>query len=1000
MPLLLLLALPAVVEAQFYCTTNNGTITITGYYGPDCDVTIPSTITGLPVTSIGGWAFLSSFSVTNVTIGDSVTNIEDYAFSQCHSLTSVSIPNSVSSLGDCAFFATGLSSLTIPNGVTSIGDYAFECCFSLTSVTIGTNVASIGDAAFQDCYSLMQFTVDTNNSVYSSLDGGLFDKTQTSLIQYPTAVAGNYAIPNSVSSIGDGAFASATNLISVMIPNNVSSIGDGAFSFASGLTNLTIPNSVTNIGSGAFAFCTSLASVTMGTNVASIGDDVFDYCSSLAAITVDAGNAFYSSLDGILFNKSQTTLIQYPAGRTGGYTIPKSVTSIGYGAFAGSAHLTNVTIPNSVTNIGGNAFYSCISLTGICLQGNTPTLGSSVFDGDGNAVVYYLPKTTGWDTTFGGRPTVLWNPQVQTSGVRTNQFGFNISGTNGWVIVVEACTNLANSVWSPVSTNTLTGGSSYFNDPQWANYPSRFYRLGWALPPPPLNYTTNSGTITITGYTGSGGDVTIPSTINGLPFTCIADQAFVGCRSLTSVMIPNSVTSIGEGAFLYCSSLTAIAVDSLNSFYTAVVGVLFNKSQTTLVAYPGGKAGSYTIPSSVTSIGSDAFWYCTSLTSVTIPNSVTNIGDSAFISCSGLTTVTIPNSVISIGSDAFGGCWSLTSVTIPDTITSLEDGVFSSCFSLTSITIPNSVTNIGDYALSACTSLTSVTIPNSVRNIGLNAFSACYSLTAIAVDSLNSLYTAVAGVLFNKSQTTLVAYPGGKAGSYTIPSSVTSIGDGAFEGCTNLTSITIPDSVTGIGFCAFMWCTKLASITIPNNVTNIGYEAFFGCTNLTNITIPNSVTNIGFAAFSSCTSLTNVTIGTGVTTIEDSTFAACPSLTSVYFQGNAPTVGLDVFDGDNKATVYYLPGPRNWYTPFGGLTAVLWNAQVQTGGASFGVRTNRFGFNIIGTSNLVVVVEACTNLANPVWSPLQTITLTGSPVYFTDPQWTNHNRRFYGLGVP
>ena len=544
--LLLLCALPSMVQAQDYTyTTNNGTITITEYYGSDCDVTIPSTITGLPVTSIGGWAFLSSFSVTNVTIGDSVTNIEDCAFSDCHSLAGVTIGINVTRIGVGAFYdATDLSNVTIPNGVTSIGDYAFECCFSLSIVTIGSGVTNIGDQAFNDCSSLMLLTVDTNNSVYSSLDGVLFDKTQITLIQYPTAVAGDYTVPNSVINIGEGAFSLSSSLTNVSIPNSVISIGDGAFSFCASLTNITIPNSVTNIGSGAFAFsaglvsatlpnsvisigdsafyyCASLANVTLGTNVANIGVNTFDHCPSLIAITVDVGNAFYSSLDGILFNKSQTTLIQYPAGRTGGYTIPKSVTSIGYGAFAGSAHLTNVTIPNSVTNIGGNAFYSCISLTGICLQGNAPTLGSSVFDGDGNAVVYYLPETRGWDTTFGGRPTVLWNPQVQTSassfGVRTNQFGFNISGTSGWVIVVEACTNLANSVWSPVSTNTLTSGSSYFNDPKWTNYPSRFYRLGWALPPPPLNFTTNNGTITITGYTAYGGDVTIPSTIIWLP---------------------------------------------------------------------------------------------------------------------------------------------------------------------------------------------------------------------------------------------------------------------------------------------------------------------------------------------------------------------------------------------------------------------------------------------------------------------------------------------------
>jgi hypothetical protein len=206
--------------------------------------------------------------------------------------------------------------------------------------------------------------------------------------------------------------------------------------------------------------------------------------------------------------------------------------------------------------------------------------------------------------------------------------------------------------------------------------------------------------------------------------------------------------------------------------------------------------------------------------------------------------------------------------------------------------------------------------------------------------------------LFDKSQTTLIQYPEGKAGSYTIPNGVTNIGDEAFQSCASLTNI-----------------------VIPNSVTSIGNETFQGCTSLTSVTIGNSVTNIGFGAFYFCT-----------------------SLTGVYFQGNAPSADPPVFWGDNSATVYYLPGTTGWYTPFGGLPAVLWNAQMQTSGGSFGVRTNRFGFNITGTSNLVIVVEACTNLANPTWSPLQTITLTGGPVYFSDPQWTNHTHCFYGLG--
>jgi hypothetical protein len=142
-----------------------------------------------------------------------------------------------------------------------------------------------------------------------------------------------------------------------------------------------------------------------------------------------------------------------------------------------------VTIPGSVTSIGSSSFHYCTNLASIYFTGNAPTPAndSSVFPGDNNGTVYYLPGTTGWGTVFDGRPTRLWNPQVQTKsatfGVRTNQFGFNITGTSGLVIVVEACTNLVNPVWQPVSTNTLAGGSSYFDDPQWMNYHGRFYRL-------------------------------------------------------------------------------------------------------------------------------------------------------------------------------------------------------------------------------------------------------------------------------------------------------------------------------------------------------------------------------------------------------------------------------------------------------------------------------------------------------------------------------------------
>ncbi|MEO7675940.1 MAG: leucine-rich repeat protein [Verrucomicrobiota bacterium] len=190
-----------------------------------------------------------------------------------------------------------------------------------------------------------------------------------------------------------------------------------------------------------------------------IGDFAFTRCLQLTAITVDALNSSYCSVEGACFNKNQTTLIQYPAGKIGSV----------------------YRVPSSVTSVASYAFHSCNSLMSIYFQGNAPDVGLEIFYWVDNAIVYYLPGRTGWGPTFGGRPTVLWTPQIQTAsasfGVLTNHFGFTITGISGLTVVVEASTNLLNPVWFPLQTNTLNAGSSYFSDPAWTNYSGRFYRF-------------------------------------------------------------------------------------------------------------------------------------------------------------------------------------------------------------------------------------------------------------------------------------------------------------------------------------------------------------------------------------------------------------------------------------------------------------------------------------------------------------------------------------------
>ena len=291
----------------------------------------------------------------------------------------------------------------------------------------------------------------------------------------------------------------------------------------------------------------------------------------------------------------------------------------------------------------------------------------------------------------------------------------------------------------------------------------------------------------------------------------------------------------------------------------------------------------YGVGYSVTSIGNEAFFACSGLTSITIPNSVTSIGEWAFAHCTGLTSVTIPNSVTSIGDDAFQNCSGLTSVTIGNSVTSIGYAAFAECSGLTSVTIPNSVTSIGEYAFDDCTGLTSVTIPNSVTSIGEWAFASVlnivYSGSATGspwgARSING-YVDGYFVYSDETKTNLLACSSAATGDITIPNSVTSIGEYAFEGCTGLTSVTIPNSVTSIGDYAFDGCSSLTSpvynahvfafmptsysggYTIPDGIEYIASGAFFGCEGLTSITIPNSVTSIGDEAFSGCSGLTSV----------------------------------------------------------------------------------------------------------------------------------------------
>ncbi len=314
----------------FNATENNGTYTITKYVGNGREVTIPASVNGKPIRTIGLYAFADCTSLTSIIIPDSVTSIDLGAFEDCTSLTSIILPNSV----------------------MSIENDAFRNCTSLTSITIPGSVATIGSGAFIGCYSLTSITVATTNKNYSSENGVLFDKNKTMLICYPAGKNDtSYIIPNRVTRIGLGAFYYCDSLTSITIPDSVTMIKMDAFVLCRNLKSITIPDSVTSIERGAFIGCYSLTSITIPNSVTSIGSQAFYDCRSLTSITIP------DSVKRIAHSTFEdcTSLTSI--------NIPNSVTSIDDWAFEGCTSLTSITIPNSVTSIGYDIFYEAGDVT-------------------------------------------------------------------------------------------------------------------------------------------------------------------------------------------------------------------------------------------------------------------------------------------------------------------------------------------------------------------------------------------------------------------------------------------------------------------------------------------------------------------------------------------------------------------------------------------------------------------------------------------------------------
>jgi hypothetical protein len=769
------------------------------------NIQIPSS-----VTFIGEGAFAECFQLESVDLPSALHTLDIEAFMNCRAIKSITIPSSLDSLScgvffgcenlkkvnfaefstlveirDSAFYGcTNLSQIDLPPTVETIGGEAFYGCESLTQIVIPSSVTGLEGAAFDACWGLAAITVEEENEFYASEVGVLMNKKKRVIIRCPAGFIGNFVIPSTVISINRDSFKDCSGLTSVTIPPSVTRIYERAFENCIGLETLDIPSSVSRIDSRSFFGCNSLTAITLPVGLDSISESLLANCTALTEVEIPATasvlnpDAFRNcvSLETIVIPSSVTNINNAFQGCKGlvdvSFSLPSSVIYITTDAFKDCKSLEEFVIPASVSSVYYNAFIGCESLSSISLSASVTGFTVSAVDGCKAFTTYEVDPANSNFTSIDG---ILLNKD-QTIALDCPE-GF-------------------------VGTFSVPASVFVISDSAFANCEGLTE----------ITFEESSNLATI-GYRGFYGCVSLSTASIPTTVSTIKRSAFSQCTSITSIHIPASVTKIETDAFGGLTNLVTYEVAPENTLVSSIDGILYNKDQSILLSCPAMFTGSFTVPSTVTTIGS-------------------------FSGCAGLTAISIPSTVTAIGGAAFSDCTGLASVNIPSSVTYFGDSVFSGCTNLSSVILSSSIPKIGPGTFLGCALLSEVFVPASVTDISNSAFDGCDALTVIHVDSENPVFSSQGGVIFNKAGTSLKRCPPGYTGVLAVPPSVTEISPGSFSDCGKITEVTIPALVSDVSGDAFSGCRSLLAINAdpanPNYFSDAGVLFWVGLDPVTN----------------------------------------------------------------------------------------------------------------------------------------------------------------------